>query len=157
MRVHKINGDIHGLSQVFQCNSKSPENIGLFLNIAESLGVNWVKEISQIEKTKKLLDRIKMRKLTSSSPNVRRKLDSKTLASKATVEEWRTTQRKMVIARSRGVSWNELLTYDVSDQIPPFDESITAEPGKHTLVSALKTFCQQSTTIIQRIAIKRQY
>lgn len=46
MRVHKINGDIHGLSQVFQCNSKSPENIGLFLNIAESLGVNWVKEIS---------------------------------------------------------------------------------------------------------------
>ena len=87
MRVHKINGDIHGLSQVFQCNCKSPENIGLLLNIAESLGVNWVKEISQIEKTKKLLDRIKMRKLTSSSPNVRRKLDSKTLASKATVEE----------------------------------------------------------------------
>ena len=98
-----------------------------------------------------------MRKLLSSSPKVRRKLDSKTLASKATVEEWRTTQRKMVIARSRGVSWNELLTYDVSDQIPPFDESITAEPGKHTLVSALKTFCQQSTIIIQRIAIKRQY
>ena len=47
MRVHKINGDIHGLSQVFQCNSKSPENIGLLLNIVESLGVNWVKEISQ--------------------------------------------------------------------------------------------------------------
>ena len=52
MSVHKINSDIHGLSQVFQCSSKSPENIGLFLNIAESLGVNWVKEISQIEKTK---------------------------------------------------------------------------------------------------------
>lgn len=47
MRVHKINGDIHRLSQVFQCNSKSPENIGLLLNIVESLGVNWVKEISQ--------------------------------------------------------------------------------------------------------------
>ena len=56
------------------------------------------------------------------------------------VKEWSNAQRKLGISRSRGVILNEILTLDLSDQSPLFDENLTSEPDKNTLVSALEKY-----------------
>lgn len=75
------------------------------------------------------------------------------------MKEWSSAKKKLDISRSRGVSLNEILTYDIPDQSSLCDGNLAAEQDKRTLYSICigKTSCKIDYNFIKGCNQKTAY